>query len=353
MNAPTSFLPPLPAIGADAAWPDRDWARAELPGSADHETLRRLLDHAFSPESHGGMGETHAFLAIHRGRIVAERYMGGIYTADATYPSWSMAKSITQLLTGFLAAEGKVDVAAPFDAPEWREPGDPRAAITWTHLLRMASGLAFREDYIDGAVSDVIEMLFASGKDDMGAFAAAKALEAAPDTRFNYASGTTNIIARALRTLVGGGEAGMRAFMQARLFGPLGIEKTVPKFDTSGTFIGSSYCFMRAEDFARIGLLALRGGNWRGQQILPKSWIDFARTSGPAQPDDGRGYGAQWWLNMFSPGGFSMNGYEGQWVACCPHRDLILVRHGKSTNEASALRQDAARDWLIAAMACF
>lgn len=346
-------LPALPAIGPDTVWPDRAWDRAHLPAFADGETLGRLLAHAFSPDSHAAMGETHAFLAIHKGRIVAERYLGGAFTADSTYPSWSMAKSITQLLTGFLAAEGKVDIAAPFDAPEWREPGDPRAAITWTHLLRMASGLEFREDYIDGAVSDTIEMLFASGKDDMGAYAAAKPLVAPPDTLFNYASGTTNIIARALKGLVGGGEAGMKAFMDARLFAPLGIEKTIPKFDGSGTFIGSSYCFMRAEDFARLGLLALRGGRWRDQQILPASWIDFARTPGPAQPEDGRGYGAQWWLNMFSPGGFSMNGYEGQWVACCPHRDLILVRHGKSTNEAAALRQDAARDWLIAAMAAF
>jgi len=348
-----SRLPELPAQDSSTLWPGRDWARVRLPGSADADTLDAMLDHAFSPDSHTGMGETHAFLAIHKGAIVAERYMGGPYTADSTYPSWSMAKSITQLLTGFLAAEAKIDIDAPINAPEWREPGDPRAAITWTHLLRMASGLSFREDYVDGAVSDVIEMLFASGANDMGAFAASKPVAHKPGTIFNYASGTTNILARELKNLVGGGEAGMRAFMTERLFAPLGIEKTIPKFDKSGTFIGSSYCFMRAEDFARVGLLALRGGTWRGEQLLPPSWIDFARTAGPAQPEDGRGYGAQWWLNMFSPGGFSMNGYEGQWVACCPNRDLILVRHGKSVNEAAVLRQDAARDWLIAAMNCF
>ena len=137
------------------------------------------------------------------------------------------------------------------------------------------------------------------------------------------------------------------------LFGPLGVQHAVPKFDAAGTFIGSSYCFMRAEDFARIGLLALRGGVWNGARLLPESWIDFARTPGPAQPDDGRGYGAHWWLEMFSPGGFSMNGYAGQWVACCPHRDLILVRHGNSVNDAATLRQEAALQWVRDAMACF
>jgi CubicO group peptidase (beta-lactamase class C family) len=346
-------LPPYPAQPSDTPWPAQDWPRGDLPDAADGAKLTVLLDHAFGPEGLAAMGETHAFLAIQRGRIVAERYAGGEHTAASTYPSWSMAKSITQLLIGFLVAEGRIDVDAPLNAPEWAGADDPRAKLTWTHLLRMASGLEFREDYVDGAVSDTIAMLFGDGKDDMGAFAANKPLAHWPDTVFNYASGTTNILARALGRLVGGGEQGMRDFMEARLFAPLGINTFIPKFDGIGTFIGSSYCFLRAEDFARIGLLALRGGVWDGARLLPESWIDFARTPGPAQPEDGRSYGAQWWLNTFSQDGFSMNGYAGQWTACCPHRDLIVVRHGNSVNEAGVLRQEAAHGWVRDAMACF
>ncbi|MCC6920828.1 MAG: serine hydrolase [Alphaproteobacteria bacterium] len=299
------------------------------------------------------MGETHAFLAIQGGRIVAERYAGGAHTAASTYPSWSMAKSITQLLIGFLAAEDAIDVDAPINAPEWQGEDDPRGALTWTQLLHMSSGLAFVEDYVDGSRSDVIEMLFNSGKDDVAAYAAAKPLAHEPDTVFNYASGTSNILARAMGLKVGRRRENVKAFMQARLFGPLGVTSALPKFDEKGTFIGSSYCFMTAEDFARIGLLALRGGQWEGRRLLPQSWIDFARTPGPVQGTDGRGYGAHWWLEMFSPGGFSMNGYAGQWVACCPDRDLIVVRHGNSVNEAAALKQEAALEWVKQAMSCF
>ncbi|BCW88310.1 hypothetical protein sos41_14490 [Alphaproteobacteria bacterium SO-S41] len=347
-------LVPFPAQPSDTPWPAQDWPRGDLPATADAAKLTALLDTALAPQAIGPIGETHAFIAVQRGRIVAERYLGGAYTAEATYPSWSMAKSITQLLIGFLAAEGRIDVNAPLNAPEWDGADDPRAKLTWTQLLHMSSGLEFREDYVDGAVSDTIEMLFASGKDDMGAYAANKPVAHWPDTVFNYASGTSNILARALGQLVGGGEAGMRDFMADRLFGPLGINDPIPKFDGIGTFIGSSYCFMRAEDFARIGLFALRGGIWDGTRLLPESWIDYARTPGPAQPEDGRGYGAHWWLNSFSKDGFSMNGYAGQWVACCPHRDLIIVRHGNSVNEPSSmLRQEAAHQWVKDAMACF
>lgn len=348
-----STLPRLPVQPAETHWPTYGWPRGDLAPTADQEKLIGLVDHAFDADSHEAMGETHAFLAIQDGRIAVERYAGGAFTPGATYPSWSMAKSITQLLIGFLVAEGRIDPNAPCPAPEWQAADDPRRGLTWTQLLHMSSGLDFVEDYVNGAVSDVIEMLFGMGQTDVAAYAAKKPLGAAPDTVFNYASGTSNILARALGQIVGGGAAGMEAFMRERLFAPLGIHSAIPKFDEAGTFIGSSYCFMRAEDFAKIGLLALRGGVWEGKHLLPAGWIDFARTPGPAQPTDGRAYGAHWWLRMFSPDGFSMNGYAGQWVACCPHRDVILVRHGNSINEAEALRQDGARDWLIAAMACF
>jgi CubicO group peptidase (beta-lactamase class C family) len=343
-----------PSQPSSTPWPAAEWPRGPLPASTDKAKLDGLLAHAFSAEAQPAMGETHAFVAIQGGRIVAERYAGGQYTAASTYPSWSMAKSITQLLIGFLAAEETIDVDAPINAPEWQGEDDPRAMLSWTQLLHMSSGLEFVEDYIDGARSDVIEMLFASGKDDVASYAAGKPLAHAPDTVFNYASGTSNILARALGLKVGRRRDNVKAFMQARLFGPLGVTGAIPKFDEKGTFIGSSYCFMRAEDFARIGLLALRGGMWDGQRLLPQSWIDFARTPGPVQPEDkDRGYGAHWWLEMFSPGGFSMNGYAGQWVACCPDRDLIIVRHGDSVNEATAQRQEAAYQWVKQAMSCF
>lgn len=343
-----------PAQPVSTPWPTAEWPRGELPAATDKARLDALLNRAFSAEVQTDMGETHAFLAVQGGRIIAERYAGGPHTATSTYPSWSMAKSITQLLIGFLAAEGAVDVDAPIKPPEWQADDDPRSRLTWTHLLHMSSGLQFVEDYIDGARSDVIEMLFASGKDDVAGYAAAKPLAHAPDTVFNYASGTSNILSRAMGLKVGRRRENVKTFMLARLFGPLGITSAIPKFDEKGTFIGSSYCFMSAQDFARIGLLALRGGMWEGRRLLPQSWIDFARTPGPVQPEEkDRGYGAHWWLGMFSPGGFSMNGYGGQWVACCPDRDLIVVRHGNSINEAAAQRQEAAYQWLKQAMACF
>ena len=333
-------LPALPAQPAQTPWPAAGWPTDPLPAGLDEARFASLIDQAFvTPDD---LGETWAVVVVHGGRLVFERYGVG-RAADDTCRSWSVAKSITHALTGILVGDGRLDVFAPADAPEWRAAGDRRAAITLDQLLRMSSGLKFTEAYVPGEPSDVIEMLFGTGAADVAAFAASFPLAHAPDSFFSYLSGTTNIVCRALARVSGAPGAGFEAFMRERLFEPLGMASAVARFDGAGTFIGSSFVFATARDFARFGLLYLRDGIWRGRRILPEGWVDYARTPTFQQPDcvDGP-YGAHWWLDLAGPGSFSANGYEGQYIVVCPDRDLVIVRHGV-TPEAN---QPLVQAWL-------
>ena len=344
--AETPRLAPLPEQPAGVPWPTQDWPRGTLSAGAPAGKLGTLLDDAFG--SSGRLGETHAFLAVQGGAIVAERYDAD-HGPEDTYPSWSMAKSITHALAGIALADGAIELDTPANVPEWQGEGDRRAAITLEHLLRMSSGLQFNEDYVDAGVSDTIEMLFGAGKPDVAHYAASKPLEHPPGSFWLYSSGTTNIIARALARALGLERAGFEAFMRSRLFDPIGMSSAIPKFDAAGTFIGSSFCFCTARDFARFGLLYMRGGGWDGERILPEGWVDHARTPTPhVPPEEPMGYGAHWWLGLAGPGSFSANGYEGQYTVLVPGKDLILVRHGKSEAQ-----KDDVREWLAAVAECF
>ncbi|MEO1642933.1 MAG: serine hydrolase, partial [Pseudomonadota bacterium] len=150
-------LTPLPPQPEGVEWPIEAWPEHFESDAFDRERLAALLDEAFAAPETEAYGETHAFLAVHRGAVVAERYAEGRDVAT-TFPSWSKAKSITQALIGILVREGQIDVHAPADVPEWQGTDDPRKEITLDQLLRMSSGLQFAEDYIDAGVSDVIEM---------------------------------------------------------------------------------------------------------------------------------------------------------------------------------------------------
>lgn len=315
-------LPPAPA---GVSFPTQEWAHADGPPAVEV-----LLAEMFAEPQPETMTRTDAVLLVHRGRIVAERYRDGITPAN-TLPSWSMAKSILHAAVGVLVRDGKLDVAAPATVPEWRDDADPRGAITLNDLLQMAPGLRWAEDYVRDDVSDVIKMLFRPGTDDTGAFAASYPLVAPPGTVSNYSSGTSNIVARIVRDIVGRDDA-YAAFLRREIFEPIGMTTATPKFDRSGTWIGSSYCFATARDFARLGLLYMRDGVWDGRRILPQGWVDYARTPAPAQPTDTpRGYGAHWWLLDKDPyGTFFASGYLGQYIFVVPALDLIVVRSGET-----------------------
>ncbi len=319
-----SGLPPLPEQPPGVPWPTERWPRGE-PAVADQTArFQSLCDGLFRlPE---GSGVTYAVLVVHRGQLVYERYGAGANAFYLQY-SWSMAKSITQALVAIVAGSDALDIYAPAAVPEWQQPGDPRRAITLDHLLRMRSGLAFNEDYVDGQRSDVIPMLSFEGRHDTGAFAASKPLVHEPGAVFSYSSGTTNIICRVLRDLLGG-PTEMLAFMRENLFEPVGMRTPTPRFDTSGTFIGSSFLFATPQDFARFGYLYLRGGLWDGRRIIPEGWVDYARS--PSFDDGQQAYGAHWWLVPRNTSRFYASGYDGQRILLIPEKDLMVLRFGRT-----------------------
>jgi CubicO group peptidase (beta-lactamase class C family) len=308
----------------------------QVPTGVD---LAPLLDRVC--DDTGPLATTYAVAVVHRGRLVAERYQGALpsfthaptpVTVDTPLLSWSMAKSMLHATVGLLVKDGRLDLDAPADVPEWAADDDPRHAITLRHLLAMRDGLDFVEDYVDDRASDVITMLFGDGQADMAHFAADRPLAAPPDTRFNYSSGTSNIISSVVARAVGPG-APYELFLRQRLFGPIGMASATPEFDAAGTWVASSYVRTTARDFARFGLLYQRDGVWEGERVLPEGWVDHGRTIRSVDPEDGP-YGAHWWgVAGDTLGTFRASGYEGQSITICPTLDLIVVRLGKTNIE--------------------
>ncbi|MFT4799506.1 MAG: CubicO group peptidase (beta-lactamase class C family) [Candidatus Azotimanducaceae bacterium] len=318
-NSIADNLIALPSQPDAVSWPTRGWESCDL----DNEEVARLSDEVFDLSK--AQGVTYALVVIKDGKLVVDRYDAGANPFYLQY-SWSMAKSVTHALTGILVRQGKLDIYAPAPVPEWQN--DERREITLDQLLRMSSGLKFNEDYLDGGASDVIPMLSLEGRHDTGAFAANMPLVHPPGKVWSYSSGTTNIICRILKEVVGGGASGMLKFMNDELFEPIGVRTATPKFDTSGTFIGSSYLLATPQDFARFGLLYLRGGSWDGREILAKEWVDYART--PTYQGNKECYGAQWWMRPDQPEWFYCGGYDGQRILCVPEKDCVIVRLGRT-----------------------
>ena len=307
--------------------------------------LEKAMDAAFAESSPENLRKTRAVLVVHDGKLISERYAPGFHK-DMPLLGWSMGKSVINALVGILTKEGRLDIMQPAPVPEWQKQDDPRKEITIDQLLRMSSGLVFEEVYEPFA--DATDMLF--GSYDFGAFAAAKPLEAEPDTKWYYSSGSVNIVARIVRQIIEQEYEYYYQFLYEKLFDKIGMYSAILEPDSSGTFVGSSFANATPQDWARFGLLYLQDGVWEGERILPEGWVSYTTTPTPGAPKGE--YGAHFWLNAGNPGNpddrrwpgsprdeYEAAGFQEQKVIIIPSKNLVLVRFG-ATSDRSAWDTD-------------
>jgi len=313
--------------------------------------LDALIEEMF--DDSGPLATTYALVVVQGGRLCFERYAGALphfdrppepVTAETPLLSWSMAKSMLHAVVGMLVDEGRLRPEEPAAVPEWAEPGDERQAITLEHLLAMRDGLHWNEDYVDDRVSDVIEMLFGKGDADMAHFAADRPLAVAPGSRFNYSSGTTNIISASSPARSG-------------LVRPM--SGSCPSGSSGRSHGLGARHVRRRRDLDRLLLCARDGQGLRpvrpalpARRHLRRRAPPLGRLGGrcPCGALGRRGdnslYSLQWWVIDDGYGTFRAAGFEGQTIMLCPALDLIVVRCGKTpTSAAPSWSAGGPRSW--------
>jgi hypothetical protein len=190
-------------------------------------------------------GYAFAFMVLHNGIPLTEAYKPG-FNMNTRLLSWSVAKSFMNGIAGTLVKEGRLDLTKPAEVEEWKN--DNRKYITLGNLLQMQSGLKWNEDY--GSRSDVNLMLFNEG--DMGRYAIERPLENQPGSKWHYSSGSPNIVSLIIRDQFRN-DSLYYTFVQDKFFHRIGITDAVLEVDPSGTYIGSSFLYATARDYARFG----------------------------------------------------------------------------------------------------
>ncbi len=307
-------------------WPNGDQPKDTVYPEIDTLRLHKAIDNAFGPPS-TDYRWTAAVVVLYKGELIAEKYAKALgITADTRIWGWSMNKSIMNAMAGVLAKKGKLNIHAIAPVNQWS--GDRRRDITVNDLMHMSSGLKWNEDYSD--VSSVTNMLYRS----QGCYKDAIDVpyEKKPGEEWKYSSGTSNILSGIMRTLIGNDQR-YHEFPYREIFNKIGVTSMILETDADGSFVGSSYGYASARDWARFGLLYYNDGIWKNDTILPKGWVNYTRT--PVTASKGE-YGAQFWLNRSKSiqdapeDMFYCDGHRGQRIFIIPSRNLVIVRLGFS-----------------------
>lgn len=289
---------------------------------------------------------TDIVLVKRQGQVLVDMYAAGRgYNRDVPHLSWSMAKTVAGILMAQASVEYKISLQDPVKKylPEFI--GDARII----DLIQMSSGIDFTEQYFGLPVSsDVVRMLYLDGFDH-GAAGYVKSLPLREQYKagehFYYSSGDTNLMMEVLKKIINDDKK-YEDYPWEKLFLPLGIQHATFERDSRGVFIGSSYIYMPAPDFLKIGELIMNNGKWNGQQIIPDFYVQLLHTLAPGVSKtalDGtssaRAYSAQATTNLpieirkmnsehpdLPTDAILLLGHQGQMMAVSPKENLVILR---------------------------
>jgi CubicO group peptidase (beta-lactamase class C family) len=280
--------------------------------------------------------KTAAFLVIHNGSIKREVYWTG-FDAHSRINSNSVAKPIVATLIGIALAEGKLrsldqpvsDFVPAFATGE-------RAQLTIRHLLTMSAATDFSESYLSMLAfparahfgDDITKLLLTDFR-----------IIAVPGKTLKYDSSNTALLGLVLTKATG---MPLSDYAAEKLWQPLGAEQSALWSLDHANGMEKAYCciYATARDFARLGQLYLQGGLWNGQQLVSARFVAEAISAAPLKDATGHKterFGYQWWRMQHR--GHTVYygwGYQGQYVAVIPEKDLVMVRLG----DGGGLTQD-------------
>ena len=317
-----------PVAGSDG------WEVGTLaPGTK--KPFQELLRQAAS----GKYKHLHSLLVVNDGKLVLEEYFYGYGPRDP-HPVQSVTKSVFSLLVGAGMGKGWMGPEDPlsglFPGPQVSEDAR-KGRIRVKDLLTMTSGLGCDDlDREDGCSWPMVQ------SQDWGLFALGLPMAHDPGTHFAYCGACLSILAEALEKK---SEMSLTAFAGQVLFKPLGIEDASWWEGPRGFHSPAFGLALKPRDMAKIGQLVLQQGEWRGQRIVPKEWIEES-TSTHVEGALGKGidYGYLWWRRNIIAGGRVRRvveawGVGGQYIFIVPDGGVVVVMTGGDLKDDHASRR--------------
>jgi CubicO group peptidase (beta-lactamase class C family) len=281
--------------------------------NVDSKKLEKLFNLSFEDPS------TQGAALFKNGKLIKEHYAEG-YSEDNVATSWSMAKSFYAALVGISIERGEIGHLDEKLSLYLDYFADDRRNITIRQLLNMTSGLEMP--------SHEHEKMFFTA--DHLAYAKRVKFEQAPDQVFEYNNVNSMLLADLLLQVTG---TPADILLRERIFNKIGLNNVTLWQDTAGNAL--TYCCVdtTVRQYARFGLLFSRGGQWQGQQVIPKTYVDETLqqywSDIPSNDlNHPRGYSLHWWVSRHDEQSkiFNASGKFGQYIFVDPANDVVFVR---------------------------
>ncbi len=152
------------------------------------------------------------------------------------------------------------------------------------------------------------------------------------DTAFHYSNIPAYLVGAACENAVGGD---LMAYLEKRLFEPLGIPRPTFAKSPEGHFYGATGMELTVRELALLGQLYLQKGKWQNQQLISSELV--SRSVSPIVPtDSGDSYG---WFVRAADDHFSFVGKWGQRCMVYPQKELVIAYLSHNPDSSQQLYQ--------------
>jgi len=350
----TNFFPRI----SDEQVPDTMWFARRLPGNAPYRftasvppdlkdglDVGSLQDAGLDVALIGTMveqiaNETHknvdGVLLLKNGKLVLEEYFYQ-YDRDKLHQLRSATKSVVSGLVGIaldkkLITSQDAKVLPFFPEYEIKNFTADKRAITLEHLLSCNSGLACE----DGNQTSLGEEQKMNASPDWAQFILDLPMVEPPGKSGRYCTGGVILLGRIVEKASG---KPLPDFAAENLFGKLGITNYRWNFKPDrSSFDDACQLHMRPRDMAKLGLLYMNEGQWKGSRVISREWVKASLSKHSVVRDTDYGY--LWWrqwlnVNGTRVAGVTAKGNGGQRIYLWPSLDLLVVITGGNYNEQS------------------
>ncbi|MGH7946604.1 MAG: serine hydrolase domain-containing protein [Opitutaceae bacterium] len=321
-------------------FPGAQWEESSPKSqSLDATKLTAAIDYLKANSGRDGVRE---LLIVRNGRLV---WKGD--NADNVHGVWSCTKSFTSTLLGLLVEDGKcsLDSLAKEFVPAL---AGPYANVRLRHFTTMTSGYR--------AIGDEPQGGHTHGPSHTPFHPFDQPLFTPPGSQYAYWDSAMNMFGLALTRAAG---EPMEQLFKRRIADPIGMDPKQWDWGAYATIQGvvvnggagsaGKHVTISARELARLGHLFLNKGNWNGQHLIRREWIEAATSvqvpastpwAHPESDIDGRGvYGFNWWTNGVKPDGrrkwpgappatFAASGHNNNKLFVVPDWDMVIVRLG-------------------------
>ncbi|MBS0302120.1 MAG: serine hydrolase [Proteobacteria bacterium] len=337
-NVSRGLLPPTPLPRAERR--DLDAVSFVPLGKTEPMTWGQAFDANY----------TDGVVVLHKGRVVYERYAGAL-TPTGQHLAHSVTKSFFGTLGEVLVAEGKIDENAKVTqyVPELKDSAFGDATVR--QVMDMRTGLQYSEKYADPK-AEIWDHVRAggvlprppnyAGPKTFYEFLQTVKKEGEHGGAFAYKTVNSDVLGWIIRRATG---QSVGQVLSERIWSRMGMEQDAYfEVDSVGTEFAGGGLNAGLRDLARFGEMMRRGGEWNGQQIIPRSVVEDIRKGGDRDAFAKAGYDLlpgwsyrdMWWVTHNEHGAYGARGVYGQAIYIDPKAEMVIARFASHPVAANA-----------------